>query len=344
MRKELAIIVCIPEDLYWASEIEVQLNNFRRYDMSKYAQIIIHRRGKNKATPYWDKLIKAFPETGFFIYEDNSIGNLINMYAPIMRPHLLKKHWEQFPELKDRVILYLDSDVIFTRQPDFSSYLEDDVCYMSKTSYIGANYFMTKEKDVYSFKLDAFRTRDILQELATIVGVSKQTIIDNEENTGGCQYLLKNIDSKFWEDVENTCIALRIHMQWANQQYFPSEEKGFQSWCADMQAVLWNLWKRGVKTSCPTELDFAWSSSPIEEYDRCIFLHNAGILSPEMELGGKKVKVFFKSDIRFRKHLLTFFDLDYSDFNCDPNYCSSKYLEEIRRIKDPITKTNCFKY
>jgi len=66
-----------------------------------------------------------------------------------------------------------------------------------------------------------------------------------------------------------------------NRRFFANENKGFQSWCADMWGVLYNLWARGVETKVVPEMDFAWASDPIEKIDKVGIFHNAGVVSDE---------------------------------------------------------------
>jgi hypothetical protein len=49
-----------------------------------------------------------------------------------------------------------------------------------------------------------------------------------------------------------------------------------------MWAVLWALWYRGAETKNIPELEFAWSSDPINKIDRLGLLHNAGIVDTNM--------------------------------------------------------------
>ena len=340
--QELVTLIACPCDLYWASEIEVQLNNFRKFE-HRNVHILVFENGENLYTEYWAKLANRYTEVQFFFYSDPNLKNLLKIYQSVSRPNILKQHFALHPELSDKVILYMDSDVVFTKKPDFDKYLQDNICYVSSTPYIDAYYFEDKRKDVYPFKLKEYDKRDILQELCSIVGIDKNIVITNIVHTGGCQYLLKNVDSSFWESVERDCIKLRMHMLEINQIFFPSEDKGFQSWCADMWAVLWNLWKRNINTKCPVDMDFSWSSDPVEHYSKNVFLHNAGITGKYMKIEEEKVKMFYKSDLRFRTSSLTFFDInDYG--NISDKHCSYKYLEEVLSVVDPICKTDKFTY
>ena len=342
--RELVTIVCTPHDLYWASEIEVQLSNFERVGHTGEMHVLVFVEGEFPYRWYWEQLAKRYTWCKFFYYKEDNIKNLIAIYAPVQRPRCLKNHWKQFPELQNKVILYLDSDVLFTRTPDFSPYLQDDICYLSKTEYISADYFSSKVKDIYPFKKKEYAQEDVLQDLCRIVGIDKQVAIDNQDNTGGCQYILKGIDYDFCNDVERNCIELRLRTINFNAQYFSSEDKGFQSWAiGDMCGLLWNLWKRGKETKCPEYMNFAWSTNPIDAYNDNIFFHNAGVSSKNQELDGKMHKMFYKSDIRFRTSSLTWFDIQEWG-GISKEYCSYKYLEEILSIENPICRTKKLVY
>jgi len=337
--KRVKIIVAVPFTLYFATEVEVQCHNFRKYGYSSVLQVIVFEQGENIYKEYWDKLAERYREVEFFFYRDDSIENIVKQYATYSRPYCLKKHWDLYPDLKNQVIIYLDSDVLFTKHLDFSKYVNDDICYMSRTDYIDADYFKNKRKDVLSFKKTEYDTRDVLNEFCGIVGIDKKIVEDNVANTGGCQYVLKNIDSKFWEDLADHCIKIYMYSRAINQKFFPNEEKGFQSWAlADMCGLLWNLWKRGQQTRCPEELGFSWATAKIDMYDKYAFFHNAGTNKLYMEFDGVKHRMFNKSDIRFRTSTITFFDLEYQDLSKD--YCSYKYIEAVKEVPDPICKTN----
>jgi len=343
--KELVTVVSVPHDLYWVAEIEVQCANFQRLGYTGAYHVLVLVEGEFPYKWYWGQLAKRYPWASFFFYREDHIKNLIAIYPPVQRVRCLKRHWTEHPELQEKVILYIDGDVLFTRLPDFSEYMDDDICYLSKTEYISAEYFASKVKDIYPFKKKEYAQEDVLGDLCRIVGIDKQVAIDNQDNTGGCQYLLKDIDLKFWEDVEKNCIELRLRTVNFNAQYFSSEDKGFQSWAiGDMCGLLWNLWKRGKETRCPEYMNFAWSTNPIAEYDNNIFLHNAGVNAKVMEIDGKNIRMFYKSDIRFRTSSLTWFDINPDSWRVSDKYCSYMYLQEILSIKNPVCITKSINY
>jgi hypothetical protein len=226
------------------------------------------------------------------------------------------------PTLSKETFFYLDSDVVFTKVPDFSEYLNDDICYLSNTqNYIAASYFDSKEKDVLPRRLKEYKTRDILQECAKELGISREICEKNELNTGGAQYILKGIDAKFWADVLNGSMILRTHLQNINDKFFQSEERGFQVWCADMWAVLWTLWKRGIETRTPEKMDFCWATSELELWNKKLIYHDAGA----------DKRCFDK--LRYKINELTPFHFMEKFDHVSQDVCSYKYVQELLESK-----------
>jgi len=286
MSRELRIFSAQPNDLYFVWQLKVQLHNLRKYGLSSSYTALIwkhsNRKDREDFDMEWKGLQKDFPETNFVFYEDNS-GELDTFikrfnYIPLLRPWLLGKYFKENPSLKDDAILYIDSDVIFTKEPDFLFRLkDDDINYLSDTkSYISASYFDSKEKDVLPEKVEGYKNMDVLDELLKEFGLNREVAMKNQEGSGGAQYLLKNIDSQFWQDVFKGCMKIRVNLTSVNRRFFESENKGFQSWCADMWSILFNLWKRGNETACPPEMDFAWATDFIDKWDRVYIYHDAG--------------------------------------------------------------------
>jgi hypothetical protein len=97
----------------------------------------------------------------------------------------------------------------------------------------------------------------------------------NQANSGGAQYLLKNINSFFWEECEKTCVSLYKYMCSYESQY-PIDHH-VQKWTADMWAVLWNYWKLGGATKIHKELDFSWATDTMKDYNSKNIFHLAGV-------------------------------------------------------------------
>jgi len=61
-----------------------------------------------------------------------------------------------------------------------------------------------------------------------------------------------------------------------NRKYFKDENQGFQSWCADMWALNFALWNRGIESDVTKELDFSWATDNMETFKKKPIFHNAG--------------------------------------------------------------------
>ena len=242
--------------------------------------------------PKWKQVTDLYPETVFKFYRDeDNASSLLGIYIPVLRPYTMWRFLKDHPEYSSKAIFYCDSDILFTSKFNVDHLLEDDVHYLSDTnSYINASYFDSKIKDVLPGKEEEYKTRDILAEVTSLVGITREMCEENNLHSGGAQYLLKNMDSTFWAKVMNDCILIRSYLQKVNREFFEDENKGFQSWCADMWAVLWNLWLRSQETRIVPELNFAWSTDPIERLTDTTILHNAGIVSTD----GNGYPAFYK--------------------------------------------------
>lgn len=340
MIDNLHIIAAVPQDLSFAWETEIFLDNIEKiYNNTIKTTIIIGtHKGTERYQEYWDLLSQRYNQVEFKFYSIDHLKKIISVYPPIMRPYVLKCYWKDNPQVSKECIFYCDTDIIFTKPFNFEKYLADDINYLSKTNYISASYFYNKIKDSFPFKRKEYEERDIFGGACRLVGLLPSTVEENEENTGGCQYILKNIDYQFWEDVEKDCVHLRMYFQEINREFFSSEESGFQSWAiGDMCGVLWNLWKRGYKTICPEEMNFSWATSPIENWTKNAIYHNAGVTGLYLDKEEKR-KAFNKSDLIFRTSLKTPFDIDeWKDL--DTEHCGYNYVQLIKQFKNPICTT-----
>lgn len=293
--RDLKFIQSCPDDSYYLWQVHTWLESLKSINQSQNAISLIFTPGYREKNDKWQQLVDLYPESEFFFYKDdkNEIGSLIGIYIPILRPFILQKYFELHPELEQQAIFYCDSDIVFTSKFNISHLLNDEVCYVSDTnSYINADYFDSKIKDVIPHKQEKYKKRDILEEATSLIGISREIAQKNNLHSGGAQYLLKNINASFWEKMLSDCIKIRIYLQNINKQYFESENKGFQSWCSDMFSLLWNLWHIRQEVKVVPEMNFAWSSDPITKLENMGILHNAGIV------GNKQgdIPVFYKGN------------------------------------------------
>jgi hypothetical protein len=295
--------ICVqPAIDYYAWQVEVMINNFIRNGVDPEDIQIISSYSR-AITSKWYSLKDTYKQIKFYFYQDERKGH---GYISSIRPHVLHKHWLHYPELEKETIFYYDCDILFTKPIDFSNLEKDNVCYLSDTiSYIGAKYIKSKGENYFEL-------------MTEIVGVDPQVVIDNEKDSGGAQYILKGITADFWNKVYNDSEKIFTTIV-KKQNGNPSEP--FQIWCADMWAVLWNLWVYKKEVKVTPEMSFAWATSPIRDWDRYSIFHNAGVVGPNN-------KLFYKGQYINKLP----FDIKLEEFT--PTSCSYKYAEEILKTKE----------
>jgi len=295
--KEPIIITCQPDDDFfiWQNHLYIESCLESGFDESSI-HILLYNPPNRPINLKWDKLLGFYPKLNIFRYSDDILGGVskfLGLYIPLLRPHILKQHFKRYPELSKEVILYTDSDILWTKNLDIHKLFEDDICYLSDAhGYMNNDYFNSKYNHILEDKKDQLRDRDFAKEICELSGITKDIFIANNRNIGGVQYVLKNIDFEFWEKVEKDCLYIRTHLLNVNKQFFKNENAGIQSWCSDLWAVIFNLWYRNYETKIIREMDFAWSSDPISKLDKVGILHNAGVVSRKQG----DIPVFFKGD------------------------------------------------
>jgi hypothetical protein len=321
-----------PDDQYfiWQNHLYIESCLERGFE-EEQIHILLYKPKNRIANSNWDKLKSIYPKINIFLYEDKGVQQHLGTYIPILRPHILWQHFEAFPELQDRTIIYTDCDILWTDKLDLTGLLEDDINYVSDaSSYLNYSYFERKNKEVLPDK--NLTGRDFLGEVCQIVGIDKQVAIDNNLNTGGVQYVLKNIDSSFWKKVEEDVLKIRKHLLQVNREFYKDESAGIQSWCADLWAVQFNLWFFKKETIVSDKLKFAWSSDFIDKIESFPILHNAGIVSDFM---WDQVPCFYKGKYHTGKspfrdeHLETVLNNEKSKTRC-----TWWYANKLKQLKE----------
>lgn len=299
---------------YYHWQVEVMILNFMRLGINpNHIEVIFCYR--NRVSDAGRNLANAYPFVRVFFYENTLAGD--GGYASLIRPHVLAKHFDVYPQLGHEILFYHDCDIMFRALPDFARLSADDICYLSDTiSYIGGRYIQSKGPD-------------ILARMAAIVGIDPRVAIENEIHSGGAQYLLKNVDADFWRKVEKDCLALYLYFAAREEQerktLQPAQLASYnpiQKWCADMWAVLWNLWARGKLTRVAPQLSFSWATSASAEWERHNIYHNAGVTE------ALKGTHFYKGEFIQRDP----FEADLSHVRTDN--CCWQYAQSILRAKE----------
>jgi len=269
--KNLRYICVQPRLLYYAWQVEVLINNFIKHGINpNNIDILVAWNPEDKTSipenkEPWDKLAAHYNTVRFFFYKDTREQPI--HYISSIRPNILKQHFTAYPELENEIIFYHDSDIVFTRPPDFNKFRQDEIWYLSNTnSYINYDYIISKGQDVYD-------------KMCEIVDINPTIPKLMNSNSGGAQYILKNVNADFWAKVERDSENLFYEITKLNgekKQKDPAHHE-LQIWCADMWAVLWNGWLLGNETKVVPELDFSWATDSIERWDSTTIFHNAGV-------------------------------------------------------------------
>lgn len=302
----MKLIIVLPDNNYFLWQMLVQMNNFRKFG---YENDTIYLIGKNTGTPsstLLNIMRNGKTKSNFYIYNDE---RKYPKYSSSLRPHILAKFFEQNPVMEKETFFYLDPDVIFTKKIRFNDLEKNKTWYLSDTrSYINSDYIKSKGQQLF-------------YEMCKIVGINPELVEKNDNNAGGAQYFLKNVNAEFWRKVEKDSEELYQHMVNTSEIYNP--EHPIQVWTADMWAVLWNAWFFGHETKIIKRLNFAWATDNIVKWDKVSIFHNAGAVINNGEF-------FLKTNYQtspFNKKL-----------SCNKKFCSRNYIKEIKETEKNFSK------
>ncbi len=116
----------------------------------------------------------------------------------------------------------------------------------------------------------------LLKEMSNIIGINVDIIKDNQENSGGGQYLLKNMTYSLWEKIYLDCYPLYKQMHSYHKRH-PISPGEIQFWTAEMWSLLWNLWLLNYDTKVVDDLNFSWATDNLKVYEERPILHMAGV-------------------------------------------------------------------
>ena len=325
IKNNLIFISAQPDNIYFHWQVEIYLYQFSKHNILDYCYAIFGYTGDKPSYSVLE-LAKKYPKQIKFYKDERTPEETI--YIPSIRPHILKKFFRDYPELGKNVF-YHDSDIFLVKLPKFELLLTDDIAYLSDTnSYINYNYLETCSKRYKETHLE-LETNDLIKKMVSLFEISEELVKQNNNNSGGAQYLLKDIDFNFWVDVEKYSNKLYSLFKDYEKQY-PIDHH-IQSWATDMWCVLWCYWKLGKKALNHLELDFSWATSSSKDYYIKPIFHLAGITN---ELS--------------KTHLYKF---EYSNKNIIKEYAKNKQLfnyisssnatyEYVKVIKEYVDNQN----
>lgn len=263
-----------PDQIYFIWQLEIQLRNLASLDVSKdHIQVLVAYDPEKGLKKCFEQFISENEEYAqFYAYPDRRADP---KYTSSIRPHILRQHFARFPELTNETLFYHDSDILFSRIPAIEHVEQSHYCYVSDTrNYLDIAYIRRTGSE------------ELLDNMLNIVGLSKEKLIQENAHTGGAQYILKGITDEFWKKVERDAENLYVLMMGFNKELQTKDmftlvdkearREGIQAWCADMWAVLWNLWVLDKQVRIHQEMNFSWPYSPISEWEEKAIQHYSG--------------------------------------------------------------------
>lgn len=259
-----------PDEYYFLWQLELLIYNFKCLDIDLDKIHILIGYDINKKLSEDSKLfVKKYKDVGIYCYPDTRKNK---NYASSIRPHIISKHFESFPELSKETIFYHDSDIIFREPLNLELLTNDLLVYASNT------YEYISRRHIINICGEA-----IFSRMCNIVGIDTSLVEKNDSDAGGAQYVLKNTSKNFWEKIESDCEKLFDFLTDAESRlnrYNLSNDRPFiQKWCTDMWVMWWNILLEGKMFKVHRELDFCWANSPISEWHRTKILHYTGNVS-----------------------------------------------------------------
>jgi hypothetical protein len=245
-------------------------------------------------------------------------------YIPSVKPYLISKWLEEYPENGDVFFLH-DSDIIFRELPDYSKYINDDICYVADTiSYIGYDYLKSC-CERYELKHPQSEKFELLKNMTNVLGIEIECLIKNQNNSGGGQYIIKNTNKDDWNKMYLDSIEIYNTMM-NYQKKYPINPGQIQFWTAEMWSLLWNLWCLNKETKVIDDLNFSNATDDIDIYEKKPILHMAGVLD------SMKHKKFYKGDYINQDPLqLLKSNINHFDF-IEKNSATIKYVDVMKSL------------
>jgi hypothetical protein len=283
--KDILFVSAQPDVPYFIWQIKLYVHNFIKNGIDPNQIHVVLGIVNNTEKPSEESL--KLKEFGINVHHYTDFRRKKH-YIPSIKPYLISNWIQSNPKFGELFFLH-DADIIFKDLPNFEELLKDDVCYLSDTiGYIGYDYIMDC-CNRYEQHHPTSEKGQLIKEMADIVGLEVDVIKQNQENSGGGQYLIKNTTCEMWDKIYKDSTNLYNQMM-DYQRRFPISPGEIQFWTAEMWAVLWNFWMYGLETKVTRELDFSWATDSITVYDKRPILHMAGVTD---DLKNRK---FYKGD------------------------------------------------
>lgn len=298
-----------PDEVYFLWQLELQLHNFHAVGIGDESiHILVGFKPEKGIHPLFKNFARTHKYVQIFFYPDNRQKK---KYLSSIRPHLLAQHFSQYQALEKETIFYHDSDILFTGIPNWDNLCKDEVWYVSDTrSYLDSRY------------IRRFVDDDEFAQICGLLSLTPEEVMEQDENAGGAQYILKNCTAEFWLKVENDCELLFTYLH-NRQKHSTRIHEGLQIWCTDMWVIWWNAILQNRKFRIHPTLDFCWADSPSDELKKKKILHYTGSKR-------KDICIFEKT--LFQTHSPFYSDLS----GITPNTCSQFVVETIKEYRKKL--------
>ena len=270
--KDILFVSAQPDVLYFHWQVKIYVHNFLEKGIDPRNIHVLFSLQDEKTQPSDGaiELMKHGINIHFFV-DDRDKKN----YIPSIKPFLISK-WIEKNEEYGKCFFLHDSDIIFRELPLFENLINDDKIYVSDTiGYLGYDYLKTCCRN-YEREHKNCLEDQLINEMCEVVGIEKNVLAQNQNNSGGGQYLIKNTNYKTWVKIYNDSNKIYSKMIKFHRK-FPIQNGSIQFWTAEMWSVLWNLFLIKKEVVVSKELNFSWATDKIDQYEKKPILHMAGV-------------------------------------------------------------------
>lgn len=243
------ILVPMPDHPYYHWQARVQQRELER--QGRAVTYLVYTRGRRGPTR---ALKRSLPENVVEHWKDwRTPAQMV--YNPAMKPWLVGKWLERYPEAIDDAHLILDPDAIPTEHFEMPKMTEVDWAATDTHSYTGAEYLESK---------------GAWEKLCEAVGA-----VQPPRRGVGAQVVFTGSEAKFWMDIATTSIdAYRL----LDSIDPPAPETvPVQSWCAEMYVTPIMAGTVGIEINPDPSMSMVWAGDNVEDWETAGFFHNAGV-------------------------------------------------------------------
>ena len=269
---DLYFISAQPDIPYFHWQVELYIHNFLQKGIKLENIIVLFGIVDGNTKPHVNSIDLVRRGVRVYYYIDDRPKK---HYIPSLKPYLMYRFLKDFPEYGKKIFFH-DSDIIFRDLPEFEDLMNDDTCYLSNTNgYLNYDYLLNCSQR-YQKKHENYKDNELINKMCYIVGIEPGILQKNNNDSGGAQYLLKDVSWEMWLKIYRDSIRLYDYLMTLAKDY-PLESGHIQFWTAEMWSTLWNFWYFGKTLKVSDLLDFSWATDNLNEYKKKKILPLAGV-------------------------------------------------------------------